>query len=119
MAISNPCGVAHFQNKPCRECDRIRRRSSGPEVSKLSTSAVPADLDSPDSRDQSNVPAVSSRGNAKKLVVDIPLNVRIVAISTSDGSTTNAERCRRWRTSGDVEEKREANKLRMRKKRDG
>lgn len=21
--ITNPCGVAHFRNKPCRECERL------------------------------------------------------------------------------------------------
>jgi hypothetical protein len=38
-------------------------------------------------------------------------------IERGEISNTNADRCRRWRTSGDVEAKRKANKLRMRAKR--
>ena len=82
-----------------------------------STSAVPADLDSPDSQDRNNVHPASSRGNAKKLVVDIPPNVRPVVISTSSGSTTNAVKQKAYRERH-KDRVQETDRLRKRKQRD-
>lgn len=83
-----------------------------------STNVAPVVLSSLDSPDPISVESVSSRGNVKSPDVKISEapNVPPVEISTSDGPTTNADRCKKHRCKlGD--EYREANKLRMRKAR--
>ncbi len=118
MPVSNPCGVAHFKNQPCRLCDRIlaEREKSGRKGKLQSTDVAPADLGSRDSPALSNALFVGSPGNVKTATgLRIPLVP--ADTSTSDGLITNRESCRRWRTTGDVEGKREANRLRMRRKR--
>ena len=89
MTITNPCGVAHFQNKACRECDRLRALTETRTESKVVTTDA---------------------------VVITEEEIREKA-ERGEISFTNADRCRRWRMSGDVEAKREANRLRMRMKR--
>lgn len=106
--ISNPCGVAHFQNKPCRECEEARRKKTGPGESPLSEPSA-AKPDVTETRTESKVTTTDT-------VVITEEEIR-EKIERGEISLTNADRCRRWRSSGDVEAKREANKLRMRRKR--
>lgn len=57
----NPCGVAHFKNAPCRECERIRKRDEKPDLE------LAGSVSSPDLASQSGV--IEESGKPARLAV--------------------------------------------------
>ena len=82
------CGKAHYSTQ---RCSAKEEESSGPKASVQSTSAVPADLNSPDSQDQSSAPSVSSPGSANNLAAEPTPPVPPADTSTSGGSITSED----------------------------
>lgn len=111
------CGHRHPLGDPCIFPEDAL---SGPEVSVRSTNVSPADTSGQESPVRPSAPSVTistSNGLTTTSTVVMTEEEMVEKIERGEVSLTNADRCRRWRTSGDVEAKREANKLRMRKRR--
>ena len=113
------CGKSHWSTQ---RCSAKETGLSGQEAKQRNTSVAPVDLDSPDSPGRNSAESARFLGNARSRTVLISTAppVSLAGTSTSSGSTTltNAARCKKHREKkGDAY--REANKLRMRKKRDG
>ena len=106
--ITNPCGVAHFQNRPCRECERLRKIKSSPDI------LDPGEVIGPEVRGQGSVPArdtvVSSDARRDSLGASLGL-------ITDEAPLTNAERHQRYREKhGDSYRKRNAERMREARK---
>ena len=126
MRSTNPCGNAHFKNKPCRVCDRIRASRKVRGFSKDDLAVGVSEVQD----SGSVIPASKGEGPTDKAKAREPIDDTVGGsadapqpLKASRGGKrvveplSPAERQRLWRTTGDVEGKRKSNTERMAAKR--
>lgn len=118
--MRNPCGNAHFQNYPCRECERLRKLDESEERDLRS---VPeASISGPIDQDQSVAKRVTYSPGASRgvdIADDAPSKSdleQLVDDAVKRETLSAAEKQRRYRARHGAK-LREANRDRMRRKR--